>query len=153
MSKTEKISSYQIDPTDEKILRILKDNADLTNKEIAAQLSMSVTPVYERIKKLKKSGAIKSIKAEIDPKALNKNLIAFCNVSLKEHAKAYLEKFEIEINQIEEIEACYHIAGHFDYLLLVLVKDMNAYHIFITQKLSAIHNIGTVESSFVMNVL
>ncbi len=140
----------ELDATDIRILKILSRNADLTNKEVASQLNMSTTPVFERIKKLKACGAIKKIVAVVDPKTLGKELSVICNISLKEHARPFLELFEKQIKQLEEISTCYHIAGQFDYLLQIHIESMDAYQYFITHKLADLDNIAHVQSSFIM---
>ena len=139
-----------IDATDKRILQLLQENADYTNKEVAAKLKLSITPIFERIRKLKRNGIIKKIIAIVDKKALGKTLTVYCNVSLKEHAKAYLEKFEEEITLLSEVQECYHLAGHYDYMLKINIKDIENYQLFITQKLAALENIGNVKSAFVM---
>jgi DNA-binding Lrp family transcriptional regulator len=139
-----------IDPTDRRILQLLQENADYTNKEIAAQLGMSTTPIFERIKKLKVNGIIKRVIAIVDKKALGKTLTAYCNVSLKVHAKDFLEKFEQDVAELKEVQECYHIAGQYDYMLKVNTKDIDTYQHFITKKLAGLENIGNVQSSFVM---
>ncbi len=139
-----------LDPVDKKILEMLQEDANYTNKEIAAQLGLTITPVYERIKKLKRSGFIKKTVIIIDPKKAGKNILAFCNVSLKEHTLAFINEFQDKIVKLEEVQACYHIAGQYDYLLTVYANDMDEYQNFITTKLAAIENIAHVQSSFVM---
>lgn len=139
-----------IDPTDKRILQMLQENADFTNKEIASRLGMSVTPIFERIRKLKTNGTIQRVIAIVDKKALGKTLTAYCNVSLKEHAKDFLEKFEREVAELSEVQECYHIAGHYDYMLKVNTRDIENYQLFITKKLAGLENIGNVKSSFVM---
>lgn len=139
-----------LDPIDLRILDLLQENAKLTNKEIAAQLSMSTTPVYERIKKLEEKGYISQYVALVDRQKLGFPLIAFCNVSLKEHSNKYLQVFEREVHSLDEVVECYHIAGAIDYLLKVLAQDMNTYQDFIVNKLAKLENIGNVQSSFVM---
>lgn len=139
-----------IDPTDMRILNLLQENAQLTNKEIAAQLGLSTTPVFERIKRLEEDGIISQYVALVNRQKLDYALLAFCNVSLKEHARDYLKQFENEVRSLREVIECYHVAGMFDYLLKVVIKDMNAYQDFIVNKLAALDNIGNVQSSFVM---
>jgi len=140
-----------LDPTDIRILTLLQYNAKLTNKEIAESVGMTVSPVFERIKRLEEKGVIKKYMAHVDRILIGLDMIAFCNVSLKEHNREYLDRFESEISVFPEVIECYHIAGLFDYLLKVAVKDMNAYHHFIIDKLAALDNIGNVQSMFVMN--
>ncbi len=139
-----------LDPTDLRILDLLQKDAKLTNKEIAFKLGMTITPVYERIKKLEENGYISKYVALVDREKLGYHLVAFCNVSLKEHSSKYLSVFEREIHSIDEVIECYHIAGLFDYLLKVLARDMGTYQNFIVNKLAKLDNIGNVQSSFIM---
>lgn len=146
----EKFSNYKIDDIDKGILSLLQEDANYTNKEIAGKLGLTITPIYERIKKLKRAGIIKKTVIIIDAKKVGKNIFAFCTVSLKEHTLEYINKFQDKIIRLDQVQSCYHIAGQFDYLLTVYSKDMEEYQIFITTKLAAIENIAHVQSSFVM---
>ena len=145
-----KLPEIKLDDIDKKILQMLQNDANYTNKEIAAELGLTITPVYERIKRLKRSGIIKKTVVIVDPKKAGKNILAFCNVSLKEHTKDYILQFQDKITLLEEVQSCYHIAGQYDYLLTVYANDMDEYQNFITTKLAAIENIAHVQSSFVM---
>ncbi len=140
-----------LDHLDRQILELLQQDAHFTNKEIAARLGLTTTPVYERIKFLENDGYIKQYVAVLDKNKIGKTLTAFCNVSLRHHTKENVEKFESEITRFPEVQECYHIAGVFDFLLRVSVGNMNDYHDFIKNKLSSIENIGTMNSSFVMH--
>lgn len=139
-----------LDATDLKIVSMLAGNAKLRIKEMAGALGLSTTPVFERIKKLEASGIIRGYHAEIDHKKLGRGLLAICSISLQEHRSAYLEAFERDIVNFEEVVECYHVAGQFDYLLKVRTSDMDAYQRFVAKKLASIHNIARVQSSFVM---
>lgn len=139
-----------LDTTDQEILRLLQEDAKRTNKEIAAQLGLTTTPVYERIKKLERSGIIKGYSAVIDRQKVGTSLMALCQVSLKEHAQEYISKFEEKIKLLDEVIECHHLAGDADYLLKIIVEDMDIYRDFMTNKLAVIENIGRVQSSFVM---
>jgi len=140
----------QLDRIDYRILKMLQNDAKATIKEMAATLGMTTTPVYERIKRMEESGYITNYVALLDRKMLGYHMVAFCTLSLKEHAQPHLKTFEEEIKSLEEIVECYHIAGMYDYLLKVIVKDMDDYQRFITQKLATIENISNVQSSFIM---
>ena len=139
------------DPTDVLILQLLQHDARLTNKEIADKTGKSVTPVYERIKRLEQDGVIEGYKAILNKDKIGRSLIAYTNVQLKEHSKPMLQAFEKSIVQIEEVLECMHLTGTYDYLLKIAVADIHEYHDFLTNKLAALPNIGTVQSGFVMN--
>jgi DNA-binding Lrp family transcriptional regulator len=139
------------DQTDALILKLLQHDARLTNKEIADKTGKTVSPIYERIKKLEQEGVIEGYKAVLNKDKIGLSLIAYTNVQLKEHSKVMLDAFEKSIVQIDEVMECMHLTGSFDYLLKIAVKDMHAYHSFLTEKLADLPNIGTVQSGFVMN--
>ncbi|WP_420385287.1 Lrp/AsnC family transcriptional regulator [Roseivirga sp.] len=140
-----------MDKTDKQILRALQENAKLTNKELAAMLGLTITPVHERIKKLEREGFISHYSAIVNPQKVDLGLEVFCSVSLKDHQKEFIEQFERDVVALDEVTECYHIGGRFDYLLKVAVSNMEAYRDFVAQKLAELDNIGNVQSSFVMS--
>lgn len=139
-----------IDTIDKSILNLLQENGKYTIKELASKLNLTTTPIFERIKRLENAGYILSYSAKIDRKKIGLSLISFCNVSLKSHETSYISKFEKDILQFEEVIECYHIAGMHDYLLKIMVRNMDDYQYFVAKKLASIENIGQVQSSFVM---
>jgi Lrp/AsnC family leucine-responsive transcriptional regulator len=143
----------KVDETDKKILEILQLNSNQSIKQIASQLNLTNTPVHERIKKLEKSGIIESYSANIDTKKIGKDLMVYTSVSLKEHTKDYLLNFETKVQSITEVIECHHVSGEHDYLLKVILKNMDDYRDFLTNKLAKIANIGNVHSSFVVGVI
>lgn len=152
--KSERLETlFQLDDLDQLIVQLLADNAKLNTKEVAEKIGLSTTPTYERIKRLEKSGVISKYIAVINKKKLGITLTVLCNVQLKSHAAEYLEEFEQEIVKLEEVVVCYHIAGHFDYLLKIEISDMETYSVFVKDKLAKIPHIATVQSSFVMRDL
>lgn len=154
MSILEKDSmDIQLDDIDRKILRLLSKNAKLGNKEIAAEIGLSITPTFERIKRLERNGVIQAYEAKLDKKKIGKGLHVLCQVSLKAHNLELLVGFEDEVVYLSEVSACYHIAGNYDYLLSIEVKDMDEYQMFLKEKLASIPNIANVQSSFVMSTL
>jgi Lrp/AsnC family leucine-responsive transcriptional regulator len=136
--------------TDQKLLNLLQQNARITTKKLAQELNLTITPVFERIKRLENQGFITRYVALANKEKLGKQLTAFCNVSLKEHTKEVIKNFERRILMLPEVMECHHIAGLHDYMLKVVTEDMESYHNFIYDKLTAIDNIGNVRSSFVM---
>lgn len=139
-----------IDPVDLKILKLLVKDGLTTNKEIAGELNLTTTPIHERIKRLRRDGVIEKYTIELNRKKLNRNLLVFCNVSLKEHAAEFLTRFESDIQTLPEVIECYCISGSSDFLLKILVSDMDDYKKFILNKLSALPNIANAQSQFVV---
>ncbi|MCK4663955.1 MAG: Lrp/AsnC family transcriptional regulator [Bacteroidales bacterium] len=140
-----------IDNIDFQILNLLQKDARIAAKEIANKLNLTITPIYERIKKLEKLGYIKKYIALVDNKKIDKGLIIFISVSLSRHTKDIVENFIKEIKKLNEVMECYYISGNADFLLKVYCKDMQDYHNFITNKFSVIENITQFYSSFVMS--
>jgi Lrp/AsnC family leucine-responsive transcriptional regulator len=140
-----------LDPTDLRLMGLLQVDSKQTIKELAAKLNLSTTPVYERIKRLEREGYINRYVAILDREKMHMSLMAFCNISLKEHSKKFIDQFEREILELPEVNSCYHLTGMYDYLLKVIVKDVSAYQHFIVEKLATLENIGKVESALVMN--
>ena len=87
----------------------------------------------------------------IDREKIGKNLVAFCNVALKEHTRVVGEGFVKAIMTFEEVTECYNISGEYDFMLKVVVNDMPQYQRFLMEKLGAINNIGSTHSIFVMS--
>ena len=146
-------TTVALDPKDLAILKLLQDNARITVKEISEKVNLSTTPVYERIKWMEETGVIKQYATLIDPVKLNKRLMVIVYVSLKQHNKTAGSKFVKAINEMNEILECYSISGEFDFMLKILVEDMNAYYDFHVNRLSEMENIGNVQSIFVMGVV
>ncbi len=146
-------TAYQPDATDLAILRLLQEDAFLTHKELAAKLGLTTTPVYERIRRMEREGIIKGYVALVDRARVNKPLVVMCAVSLKEHAQRRLQQFEQSVCALPEVTEVLHIAGGFDYLLKVVVRDMAEYQHFIVNKLAGLDNVGTAQSSFVLTEL
>lgn len=142
-----------LDQTDLHILDILQHNARLPNKDIASMIGKSTSRVFERVKRLKQEGFIKQFVAVLDPKLINKSLIVYALVRLKEHSKKMLLTFEQELNDIDEVMEAYHMSGDFDYMLKIAVADMEGYNEFLTKRLSAVNEIRNIKSLFVMKEL
>jgi Lrp/AsnC family transcriptional regulator, leucine-responsive regulatory protein len=141
----------KLDTTDRAILKLLQENALLTTKELSHQLHLSYTPIYERVRKLEKEGVVKKYVAIVNREKIGKNLVAFCNISLKEHSRANGEKFVAAVLSFEEVTECYNISGGYDFMLKVVVDDMPAYQRFLMDKLGAMDSIGNTHSIFVMS--
>ena len=139
-----------LDSTDKQIVNLLQQNSKANIKEIALKIGLTQTPTYERIKRLEKSGIIKNYVAILDKEKAGFSVEVFCQVTLLVHSKEMITKFENAVNKIDEVVACFHVAGNYDYLLQVIVKDMKSYQIFLKNKLSVLDSVSNVQSTFVM---
>ena len=141
----------KLDKTDIKILELLQRDGRMTTKSLAEQLNLTTTPIFERVKRLEREGIIDKYVALINQKKIDKKLIIFVSISLKNHTRSYLDGFVNEMTAYNEVQECYHIAGNFDFMLKIILKDMEAYEQFIYTKLSVNTNISNVQSSFVLS--
>ena len=139
------------DETDKKLLALLQSDSKKTTKQYALSLNLSVTAVYERIRKLEREGVITNYVALVDKKKLNRDFTALCQVRLTKHTKDNIIRFEKQVQQLDEIAECNHISGDYDYMLTINVSDMAAYREFMVHKLTAIQEIGSTQSYFVIN--
>ena len=140
-----------LDKTDLEILRTLQENARLTTKELASRVSLSPTPVFERLKRLESKGYIKKYIAILDAEKLHRGFIVFCNVKLRRINRDIAAEFTQMIQTIPEVTECYNVSGSYDYLLKIHAPDMKYYQEFILNVLGSIDCLGSIESTFVMD--
>jgi len=136
----------RLDSIDTKILSLLQENSNRTTKSIANQLGMTTTPIFERIKKLEKQGFIKKYVAILNSKKIGLKQTVYIGITLQGHTRSYLEKFVKQINNFPEVIECHRVSGNFDYLLKLVVKDIEAYESFIISKLTLLPYLGNVQS-------
>ncbi len=141
----------ELDKTDLMILRTLQQNARLTTKELAAQVHLSTTPVFERQKRLERMGYIRKYVAVLDADKLNRGFVVFCNVKLRRMNREIAQDFTERIKEVKQVSECYNISGNFDYMLKIHAPDMKAYQEFILNTLGVIESVGSIESTFVMS--
>lgn len=142
--------SAALDVVDQGILQLLQQDATQTTKELAAKLNLTTTPIFERVKRLERDGYIRRYTVLLNRKKIGLPMLVFCEVSLKEHNRDFLLRFEQQIAAVPEVLECHHITGAFDYLLKVVARSMDDYQYFIKEKLAVLENIGQVQSHFVM---
>ena len=143
--------SDKLDKVDLQILRTLQDNARLTTKELAARVSLSSTPVFERLKRLENSGYIKKYIAVLDAEKLNQGFVVFCSVKLVRLIKDIDFGFTRIIQEITEVTECINISGVYDFFLKIHAPNMNYYQEFILNVLGTIDSLGSLRSTFVMD--
>lgn len=140
-----------LDAIDKKILHFLQQNSKANIKEIALKIGLTQTPTYERIKRLEKTGVIRQYVALLSKEKVGFTVEVFCQVTLLVHSKQLITRFENAINKMHEVIECFHVAGNYDYLLKVVVKDMPSYQHFLKNKLSVLDSVSNVQSTFVMS--
>jgi len=140
-----------LDLIDTKILNLLQQNSKSNIKEIALKVGLTQTPTYERIKRLEKFGVIEKYIAVINKSKIGFTIEVFCQVTLQVHSKDLITKFENAVLKMDEVMECFHVAGNYDYLLKVIVKDMKSYQLFLKNKLSVLDSVTNVQSTFVLS--
>ena len=139
-----------LDAIDWKILDRLQDDARLSNVELARAVHLSPSPCLARVRRLEKSGLIKRYVSLLDALALGLTVSVFIQVRLERQVESALEIFEREIAARPEVMECYLMTGDSDYLLRVLVADVQALERFIVDFLSRIPGVGNIKSSFAL---
>jgi Lrp/AsnC family leucine-responsive transcriptional regulator len=137
-----------LDSIDKKLINLLQQDSKQTTKQLSIQLNLSVTAVYERVKKLENQKVIEKYVAIINKNKIERSFLVFCHIKLIQHSKEYVTTFEREVLKLEEVSECFHVSGDYDYILKVYVRDMDAYRNFVVTKLTAIKYIGSTHSTF-----
>ncbi len=119
------------DEIDIRIMALLQQNAKLTIKELAEELHLTTSPVFERIKRLETDGYINGYVALVNPEKAGRGQVVFCNVSMPVYTTENIEAFEKIVRQMPQVLECYHLAGMVDYQLKILVKDIKEYDDFL----------------------
>ena len=138
-----------MDPIDRKILGLLQQDAGLSIAEIASRVGLSQTPCWKRIQKMEQARIIKARVALLDAKKLNLGLTVFVIIRTNQHDDVWLQKFARVIKEFQEITGIWRMAGDIDYLLRVIVKDMDAYDAFYKRLIKRV-SLSDVASTFVM---
>lgn len=139
-----------MDHTDRKILRVLQEDARISNQQLADTVGLSVSPCWRRVKRLEEQGIIDRYVTLLDAKKIGLGLIAFVHVSLEDHHPDTLQEFDRLICDRAEVQECFAMSGQDDYLLRVVSPDIEAYETFLTQHLLALKGVRTANTSFVL---
>ncbi len=146
-------SRVKFDAIDLAILDQLQADSKITNATLAQRVGISPPSTLERVKKLEAGGIILGYRALIDAKAVNKTISAFVHVTLREHGAKQLRQFDDAVSAFDEVQGAWHTAGEEDFMLRVLVTDMDEYERFVVHRLSKIPNIGRVRTSFCLSAV
>jgi len=141
-----------MDKIDRKILALLQEDATLNTAEVAAKVGLSTTPCWRRIQNLEKNGYIKAHVVLVDRDKVNVPMDVFVAIKTAEHNWKWLEDFARIIDSMPEVVEFYRMSGDIDYLMRVVVPDMNAYDTFYKNLIQKI-KLSDVSSSFAMERL
>lgn len=143
-----------MDRTDKKILELLQDNCQMTNQELAERVALSPSSCLRRVKLLEEYGYIKRHVALLEQEKIGLNLSVIVLVGLNNHTPAVMKEFEDSVRFLPEVVQCYLITGQSaDYVLKIIVPDLNAYQTFLLGKLTSINGVDNVQSSFILRTI
>ena len=141
----------KLDPVDLRILGILQQDGRITNLELAKKIKLTPAPTLMRVKKLEEAGFIKRFVALVDPEKVGLPVLAFVHVILESHNRETTVEFMSEMQKLPEVLECHHIAGDEDFLLKVIAASPAEYEKFVLEKLTKVHGIGKVKTTFVLS--
>jgi Lrp/AsnC family transcriptional regulator len=127
-----------MDKLDKKILELLQKDASLTAAEIAERVGLSKAPCWRRIKRLQELGIIQHIVAVLDARALNVGTTVFVTLKTANHNAAWFEKFVSAVSDIPEVMEIHRMSGEVDYLMRIVVPDIDAYDVVYKRLISAV---------------
>lgn len=142
-----------MDAKDRQIVRALQKDGRLTNQELADRVALSPSPCLRRVRLLEERGIITGYAARVDAKAYGLAVTAYIRIALQRHEKDSVRTFEARVAEIDEILECHLMTGEADYLLKVMVADLDAYEAFVRNRLHAIPGIASINTSLVYGVV
>lgn len=136
-----------MDDIDKTILTHLQKNAKLNMKELADELHLSKSPLYDRVKRLESEGYISRYSAIVNKDKVGKPLVIFCKLALQVHEHENYARFVEEVVNLDEVVECYSIGGEYELLIKVVLEDLDAYDRFRFEKLTRISGLAKLNSS------
>ncbi len=147
-----KEKAHRFDRIDRKILSVLQDNAGLTNQELADRVGLSASPCLRRVRALEEAGIILQRVTLLDRKKIGLSLTVIILIGMDRHTPERFEEFGRRVSELEEVQECYLITGQeADYMLKVVIPDMDHYQAFLLDKITRIPGVSGVHSSFVLS--
>ena len=138
-----------LDKIDRQILALLRENARMSNLELAESVNLSPTPCARRVKQLEDAGIITGYSVTTDPRKLGYQLSVYIAISMDKHTAERFSNFEKKLRDFPEVVSCSIVTGRSeDYLIKALVKDMAHYEEFLLHRLNRIEGIAQVHTSF-----
>jgi DNA-binding Lrp family transcriptional regulator len=144
------IPKSALDAIDRRILRHLQDNARTTSAELAERAGISASPCWRRVKALEEAGVIARYVTLLNAASLGLSISVFTSVSLEKQIEPALETFQKAVRKRPEVMECYLMTGDFDYLLRVVVPNLDAYERFLMDHLTRVPGVASIKSSFAL---
>lgn len=147
------MSDSELDRIDLRILEVLQRDGRITNAELAETISLSASACLRRVQRLEHTGVISGYAARVEPRAVGLGLQAFVRVQLARHDAPSIEHFIQRVAESREVVACHALTGDMDYLLHVVVEDLNHFSRFLLDRLLNDSGVADVNSSFVLRTV
>lgn len=138
------------DRTDLRILQALQSNARISNVELAERVGLSPSPCARRVKILEDTGVIRGSATLVEPSSVGLPISVFVQVTLERQIESMLQVFEAAVSTYPEVMECYLMTGDADYLLRVVVPDLDSYQRFLMDRLTHLEGVASIKSSFAL---
>ena len=142
-----------MDATDRKIIATLQENGRITNVELARLSNLAPSSMLERVRRLEERGIIGGYRAEINPKEIGYNVEAFVMIILDHHQATGIEDFESGIREVSEVRSCVHVAGRYDYVVHVAVRDIEHLGDLVKHRLGSLAGVEKQETFLVLSTV
>lgn len=143
--------TIQLDEIDCTLLRLLQEDARLSNAELARRVELSATGLHKRLRRLEEAGVISRYVALVDREAVGYDMLCFVQVTLQRHAPDAVDNFRHEVQAMAEVLECHHLTGEFDYLLKVIVRNRKHLEQFILHTLTPVRGMDRIRTSLVLS--
>ena len=150
MKSTGSVPASGLDKVDQTILKRLQEDGRISMAQLARELHISVTPTVERVRRLEKAGYIVGYRAELSPTHLGQNLLAYVQVALDRTTPEVFDRFRTAMEVLEFVQEANMVAGGFDYLLKIRVRDMKEYRNVLSSHIACIKGVQQTHTYFVM---
>jgi Lrp/AsnC family leucine-responsive transcriptional regulator len=142
-----------MDPLDRKLLAVLQAQGRTPNVELARTLALAPSTTLERVRRLEERGVITGYRAALDAQALGLKIQALVLINLDHHQAAPIEAFEDRVRAVPEVLACYHLTGRYDYMLQVVVRDIDHLREVVKHRLATIIGVEKQETLLILSTV
>ena len=150
MRQVKESFSAEIDRIDRNILRLLQEDGRLTNAEIAERVNISPATCHRRIRRLFDGGHVLGVRGRVNPQSIGLGTLVMVGVVLDRSTPESFAAFEAAVTQMKELLDCHLVAGDFDYLLKIRVRDLADFNLLHSRMLIALPGVRQIRSFFVM---
>lgn len=144
------MAKFELDAIDRRIIAALQADGRMTVQQLAAQVGLSASPCARRVRLLERAGVIKGYAALIDQAQIGLPISAFASIKLARQHEEDLDSFAEAVSRWPEVVDCYLMTGQRDYLMRIVVRDLEAYERFLKEKLTRLANVASIETSFAL---